>query len=188
MSRDARGDGAPRLARQWKDGRRDGPHPGLHALSCPAGIRRSARRRYDDDTQLGFCQSRAAFIPAAIAMGLSPSDVGAHIAIAAAALLICVGLFSLNVIGGGDAKVIGATVLWVGASGLEDFLLVTSLAGGTLALVLVLLRRSGLRSSRRWAHRLLSPSEGAPYAVAIAIGALFAVPASPLLAEGLTRF
>jgi prepilin peptidase CpaA len=130
----------------------------------------------------------AAFIPAAVAMGLSPSDVGAHIAIAAIALLICVGLFSFNIIGGGDAKVIAATVLWVGASGLEDFLLITAVAGGALALILVFLRRSGLKSSRLWARRLLSPNEGAPYAVAIAIGALFAVPASPLLAEGLTRF
>jgi prepilin peptidase CpaA len=41
----------------------------------------------------------AAFIPAAVAMGLSPSDVGAHIAIAAIALLICAGLFSFNIIG-----------------------------------------------------------------------------------------
>ena len=67
-------------------------------------------------------------------------------------------------------------------------MLITAVAGGALALILVFLRRSGLKSSRLWARRLLSPNEGAPYAVAIAIGALFAVPASPLLAEGLTRF
>lgn len=127
----------------------------------------------------------AAFIPAALAMGLSPADVGAHMATAAAALLVCVGLFALNVMGGGDAKVIAAAVLWVGTSGLGEFLKATALVGGALALVLILLRRSGVTSSRLWARRLLSPDEGAPYAVAIAIGALFAVPASPVLAEGL---
>jgi Flp pilus assembly protein protease CpaA len=62
-----------------------------------------------------------------------------------------------------------------------------AVAGGLLALLLIILRRMNI-SKRPWAKRLLSPSEGAPYAVAIAIGALLAAPSSPLLVTGLSAF
>jgi len=110
----------------------------------------------------------AAFVPAAAASGLSMPEVGLHLAAGAVALLICAALFYLNVFGGGDAKVIAAASLWMGAAGSGHFVMGTAVAGGLLALLLIVVRRMKLSSSKAWATRLLSPTEGAPYAVAIA--------------------
>lgn len=127
----------------------------------------------------------AAFVPAAAAAGLSMSDIGLHLAAGAVALLICAALFYLNVFGGGDAKVIAAASLWTGFGAAGPFVTGMALAGGALALTLIVLRRMKLASEQPWAKRLLSPAEGAPYAVAIAIGALIAAPSSTVLAAGI---
>jgi prepilin peptidase CpaA len=60
-----------------------------------------------------------------------------------------------------------------------------AIAGGFLALTLIVLRQIKVKSEKEWANRLLSPEEGAPYAVAIAVGAFFAAPYSPVIAAGL---
>jgi prepilin peptidase CpaA len=123
-----------------------------------------------------------AFLPAAAAAGLSPGLVGAHLAAGALGLLVCAGLFYLHVFGGGDAKLIAATLVWTGFSGAADFLMATAIAGGGLALALIVLRRLRPAVAAPWAQRLMSPAEGAPYAVAIALGGWAAIPSSPALA------
>lgn len=130
----------------------------------------------------------ALFIPAAASAGLPMGVIGFHLAIGAAVLLICAALFYLGIFGGGDAKVIAAASLWTGLAGAGSFVMGMAVAGGFLALVLIVLRRMKLQSKKPWAARLLSPEEGAPYAVAIAVGALLAAPYSPVLAAGLTGF
>ena len=127
----------------------------------------------------------AAFLPAAFAAGLPMQLVGLHLAFGAGVLLACAGLFYLGVFGGGDAKVIAAASLWTGLAGVSSFVMGMAIAGGVLAVSLILLRKMKLAPTKEWAIRLLSPQEGAPYAVAIAIGALIAAPASPVLAAGL---
>jgi prepilin peptidase CpaA len=127
----------------------------------------------------------AAFIPAALAAGLTPGEIGLHLAFAAGVLLVCAVLFYLGVFGGGDAKVIAAASLWIGLAASGYFVMGMAIAGGLLAGGLLAARRMKLTSSKAWANRLLSPEEGAPYAVAIAVGALLAAPASPVLAAGL---
>jgi prepilin peptidase CpaA len=130
----------------------------------------------------------AAFIPAAIAAGLTMEQIGMHLVFGAAVLVTCAVLFYLNVFGGGDAKVIAAASLWTGLAASAPFVMGMALAGGLLAGTLIVLRRMKVSSTQPWAKRLLSPEEGAPYAVAIAAGALFAAPASPVLAAGLAGF
>ncbi len=125
------------------------------------------------------------FIPAAMAAGLSMDEIGWHLVFGAGVLIVCAGLFYLNVFGGGDAKVIAAASLWTGLSASAPFVMGMAIAGGALAGLLIVLRRMKVQSSQPWAARLLSPEEGAPYAVAIAAGALIAAPASPVLAAGL---
>lgn len=127
----------------------------------------------------------AAFIPAAAAAGLSIEQIGMHLAFGAVTLIVCAVLFYLNVFGGGDAKVIAAVSLWTGFVAAAPFVMGMALAGGALAAALIVLRRLKVASDRPWMQRLLSPEEGAPYAVAIAAGALFAAPASPVLSAGL---
>ena len=51
-----------------------------------------------------------AFFPAALAVGLDPMTVAASVGIAALALVIGAGMFALRWIGGGDAKLMAATV------------------------------------------------------------------------------
>jgi prepilin peptidase CpaA len=130
----------------------------------------------------------AAFVPAAVAAGLSWNEIGMHLVFGAVVLLACAALFYLNVFGGGDAKVIAAASLWTGLAASAPFVMGMAIAGGLLAGVLIVLRRMKVSSTRPWARRLLSPEEGAPYAVAIAAGALFAAPASPVLAAGIAGF
>lgn len=124
------------------------------------------------------------FFPAAAAAGFSLEQIGWHLAFGAIVLLVCAGLFFVGVFGGGDAKVIAACSLWTGFAGSTAFIMWMAMAGGLLSLALIVLRRLKVQSERPWAKRLLSPTEGAPYVVAIAAGAFLAAPASPVLAAG----
>ena len=126
-----------------------------------------------------------AFIPAAFAAGLSPEQIGMPLVVGAGVLILCAVLFYLNVFGGGDAKVIAAVSLWTGLAASAPFVMGMAIAGGVLAAVLIVLRRMKVSSDKAWLKRLMSPEEGAPYAVAIAIGALLAAPYSPVLAAGM---
>ena len=57
------------------------------------------------------------FFPAALAVGLAPMAMAAHVGVAIAALFIGAGMFALRWIGGGDAKLIAASCLWLGVTG-----------------------------------------------------------------------
>jgi len=129
-----------------------------------------------------------AFAPAALlglAAGVPLSVLGLHLAVGAAALVAGVVMWSLRWIGGGDAKLFAAAALWLGLPAAATYLAVTALAGGALALFLLQLRSPLLRTyavlGPAWVARLAQPGENAPYGVAIAVGALAAFPASPLL-------
>lgn len=128
----------------------------------------------------------AAFIPAAIAAGLSAQTIGFHLAFGAGVLVVSAVLFYLGVFGGGDAKVIAAASLWTGLAGAASFVMGMALAGGALAITLIIFRRMRVTATKDWAKRLLSPEEGAPYAVAIAVGGFLAAPTSPVLLAGLS--
>jgi prepilin peptidase CpaA len=87
-------------------------------------------------------------------------------------------LFGANLMGGGDVKLLAALGLWAGLQQIMQFLLVTSIAGGLLAVAF---------ASRHWLSRhSLSHVAGAaageqasirsaalPYGVAIACGGLY---------------
>lgn len=126
-----------------------------------------------------------AFLPAAAVAGLSLSETGLHLGVGAIALIAGAALFYMGVWGGGDAKLIAAAAIWLGASGGLPFLYGVAIVGGALAFVLIVARRLQLKSSVQWLSRLLSPTEGAPYGVAIAGGAIWAAGASPVFADAL---
>ncbi len=69
----------------------------------------------------------------------SPEPVNWLGAIAVAAGVFVIGLipFCTGVMGGGDVKLLAATALWAGPNLIGSFLLLTTLAGGALALVMV---------------------------------------------------
>jgi prepilin peptidase CpaA len=75
-------------------------------------------------------------------------------------------LFALRLWGAGDAKLLAASTVLVGAQGLPVLILVTALAGGLMA--------AAWMAARRLPGRRRASARGLPYGVAIACGALVA--------------
>ena len=124
-----------------------------------------------------------AFAPAALAAGLPLNSFAVCAGLGVAALAVGIGLFALRLLGGGDAKLMAACVLWLGPAAMPPFLMWTAVAGGGLALLLLFARRLPAPVTAvgpPWVGRLLQPGGDVPYGVAIAVGALVAFPLSPL--------
>jgi prepilin peptidase CpaA len=120
------------------------------------------------------------FLPVALICGVSLPDAGMAMAVGAAGLLLGMAMFAFGWIGGGDAKLLAASGLWLGFPAVTSFLLITALCGGALALLLLALRSIWLRPMAArgpaWVARLATPGAAAPYGVAICIGALTSFP------------
>jgi prepilin peptidase CpaA len=116
------------------------------------------------------------------AAGMSWAEIGMGLVVGAIALACCFILFQFNAMGGGDAKLISACCVWLGGVGLVAFVPWMVVAGGVLALVLIMLRHfvPPKETYPAFLTRLLSRKKGAPYGVAIAAGALAALPLSPI--------
>ena len=87
----------------------------------------------------------ALFPIAAIGADLSWIEIGIHVAVGFAALLIGMGLFAAGVIGGGDAKLFAASALLVGAADFAPYIFAVALAGEPTPPV----RLSGLATTRQ---------------------------------------
>ncbi len=82
--------------------------------------------------------------------------------------------FAVGWLGGGDVKLMTAVSVWTGLRGLPPFFLATALAGGVLVLVLTGGRRLWPALARGGEPPpLFSPGGKIPYAVAIALGAVW---------------
>jgi len=124
------------------------------------------------------------FIGLALLSGLPLAEIGLHLAGAAIVFFACFALFTLNVMGGGDAKLLAAAALWFGLDpSLLSFVVYVALIGGLITVVIVLLRSQShiimaiglpLPNSLLYAKKI-------PYGIAIAIGGILAFPASPLV-------
>nr|WP_314433704.1 prepilin peptidase [uncultured Brevundimonas sp.] len=124
------------------------------------------------------------FLPVALMAGLGPATLAIHVGVGLAALFAGMGMFALRWIGGGDAKLMAATCLWLGLSGSGMFLLWTGVVGGVFCLFLMMARQHlqmVTPFAPGWAARLLEPKGDIPYGVAIAIGALLAFPSADLM-------
>ncbi len=124
------------------------------------------------------------FFPTALVSGLGPMEMAVHVGIALAALFAGAGMFALRWIGGGDAKLIAASCLWLGVSGSGMFLLWTGVMGGLFCVSLLFARfyaRPYVHAFPGWTVKLLEPRGDIPYGVAIAAGVLMAYPSSTLV-------
>jgi prepilin peptidase CpaA len=127
----------------------------------------------------------ALFVLVAPLAGLGVQDIGLHVVLALVALALSFGLFSLGLVGGGDAKLFAATCLWLGPAAIVPYALYAALIGGGLALFLLVWRGlplPAMLASQGWLVRLHSPEEGVPYGVALAAAGLLAYPQSPYMA------
>ncbi|MEO1650237.1 MAG: prepilin peptidase [Pseudomonadota bacterium] len=122
------------------------------------------------------------FVLAALASAMPLETFGVHVAVGFGIFVICLGLFAVNGIGGGDAKLIPAAALWIGFEYLFEYILGIVLLGGLLSLMLI-----GYRSMmpplfltrQPWAMRLHSTDTGIPYGIAIGGSGLLIFPATP---------
>jgi prepilin peptidase CpaA len=125
----------------------------------------------------------ALFPAAAVLAGFGPSDWMWHLGIGFAALCAGIAVFAFGLAGGGDAKLFAAGALYMGLSGIGQFIFAVALAGGALVVCLLIVRRVPLPVSlisRPWVARLYQKGQGVPYGVAIAIGALMVLPQTHL--------
>ncbi len=112
--------------------------------------------------------------------------VGMHLAAGLAMLLITFGMFSVGAMGGGDAKLIAATSVWMGFSiSLFHYLVVASFVGGLLTLFIIAYRKSPMSAyvgHIDFMHRLARKDVGIPYGIALGIAGVVVYPQTPLMA------
>lgn len=124
------------------------------------------------------------FLPAAVLSGLSITAVGFSLAAAIVVFVGCFALFAVNVMGGGDAKLLTALALWFGLGpGLIAFLVNVAFAGGIVTLLILAIRWKSRLVTERGVPlpASLTTAKKIPYGIAIAIGAILALPQSPLM-------
>jgi prepilin peptidase CpaA len=126
----------------------------------------------------------ASFIFIAPLAGLPLPVLGTHLLAATAVFGVCFSLFALNIMGGGDAKLLTASSLWFGFNAsLLEYLMYVSFFGGVLALIILALRSREhiiLASGLPLPH-LLFTAKKIPYGIAIGFGGFLAYPYSPLM-------
>ena len=163
--------------------------PSLLLLALfPAGVIVAAIRDVTSFTIPNWLSGLLAvtFIPVALLVHLPMGALGLNVAAGFAALVAGIGMFAMGWCGGGDAKLLAASALWLGWPGVMTLVLATGVAGGAIATALIAARNSGPITALAgrgppWLGRLLTPAEDLPYGLAIAVGALIAFPSSSLI-------
>jgi prepilin peptidase CpaA len=121
----------------------------------------------------------AGFFALALAAGMSPAEIGLHVAAGGAVLVIAFIFFARGWVGGGDAKLAAATSLWFGFDQLMPYLIDAALLGGGLTLVVINFRLVPLPKpvgQWAWVERLHRKGGGVPYGIALAAAALMVYP------------
>ena len=121
----------------------------------------------------------AAFFAVALLTRMPLEEMAMHVACATVVLIGAFAFFAFGWIGGGDAKLVSATTLWIGFGLMLQYLIYAALLGGGLTLLILALRRYPLPAPlqrQRWLDRLHDPKSGVPYGVTLAIAALLVYP------------
>jgi len=123
--------------------------------------------------------------------GMAMADLGLHLAAGAAVLAVTFGLFALGGMGGGDAKLMAATAVWMGFNPcLLQYLVISAFLGGLLTMAILIYRKSALAAFTRHnpvLRHFADESLGVPYGMALGLGGLVAYPDSPLMLWALER-
>lgn len=123
--------------------------------------------------------------------GMTWADFGMHFAAGVAVLLFTFAIFAFGGMGGGDAKLLAATSLWMGMGvPLAEYVLVTGVLGGLLTLAILSYRKSAIAiftSRNMFMRNFAEGANGVPYGIALGIGGLIVYPQSPLMVWALER-
>lgn len=115
--------------------------------------------------------------------GLELADLGKHLAVAVAVLVVGFVAFSFRLLGAGDVKLLAATSLWLGPSATMPYLIYMGILGGAAIVILLLWRNFPLPIfllKVDWITRLHQPKADMPYGVALGPAALLVFAASPI--------
>ncbi len=119
----------------------------------------------------------AALYPGHVVASAQPVDWVGGLVVAAIALAVLLALYAFRAVGGGDVKLMTVTAMWAGPAAIADFLVITTLAGGLLALLMISSARFGFAVGFEGIGRQGSKNtllkEALPYGVAIAAGGFF---------------
>ena len=115
----------------------------------------------------------AAAIVAAIIAGIR-FDLWQNLAVFLSLLVVGTPMFAAGKLGGADVKLLAATGLWFSLKGAVTMLAAVLLAGGALAIILLVARMIGWSEATRQRVVVLRRKAGIPYGVAIAVGASIA--------------
>lgn len=124
-----------------------------------------------------------AYVPVAALAGAGLQDIAIHIGAAAVMLALGFALFIPGWIGGGDAKLAAAVVLWLGPYDGLAWALVAAVFGGSLTLALLsarLMPLPAMLATQPWIARLYDRHGGIPYGIALAAAGLLIYPQSAL--------
>ncbi|KQY13229.1 prepilin peptidase [Rhizobium sp. Root482] len=131
-----------------------------------------------------------AFVLVAPLAGLGLAGMGVHLLAGLAVFAACFALFALNIMGGGDAKLLTASAVWFGFnSSLLAFLVYVSIIGGALTLLILAMRKreNTILATGLPVPHLLFTAQKVPYGIAIGIGGFLAYPSSPLMQAALAQ-
>lgn len=110
------------------------------------------------------------------------SVFGEHMAIGTVVFLFGFTIFAFGWLGGGDAKLMAATSFWWQWPDLLMYLVYTTLAGGIIAMFILVGRKyvpAKLLTSA-WLHKLVKDETHMPYGLALAFGAMVTLPQSSI--------
>ena len=127
----------------------------------------------------------ATFLAVAPLTGMDWTVYGWHLAAGALVLAVTFGLFALGGMGGGDAKLLSATALWMGMGiPLVQYLLTSAVLGGFLTLGILAYRKSPLAAFTRhnaFLRHFADENTGIPYGIALGLGGLLTFPDSAMM-------
>jgi prepilin peptidase CpaA len=122
----------------------------------------------------------------ALAARVPFNDIGISVAAALIVLVFAFAFFAFGWIGGGDAKLVSATTLWVGFGLMLPYLIYAALLGGGLTLLVLAIRRyplPGWLQRHKWIDRLHDTKSGVPYGITLAIAGLLVYPETTIFSH-----
>jgi len=123
--------------------------------------------------------------------GMEWAAYGWHFAAGVLVLAVTFGLFAVGGMGGGDAKLMAATAVWMGFDiTLLVYLVNSAFIGGALTLLILSYRKSPLAvytGHNIFLRHFANVKAGVPYGVALGIGGLMTYPQSPLMVWAMER-
>ncbi|WP_127520293.1 prepilin peptidase [Mesorhizobium sp. Z1-4] len=133
----------------------------------------------------------AAFAIIAPLTGMDWATYGWHFAAGGTVLAVTFTVFAIGGMGGGDAKLLTATALWMGFNiTLLQYLVLGAMLGGALTLLILLFRNSPMAafsSSNVFLRHFADEKAGIPYGVALGVAGLMTYPETELVRWALAQ-